>query len=90
MFINTVDTRADGETPSSREQRAAVRIIINGESGDLLLLIPKPPKGMTIDFNALEEIVTPLLKEIAKPKPKVDPREDNAPEELIRRMFQSQ
>ena len=90
MFINTVDTRADGETPSSREQRAAVRIIINGESGDLLLLIPKPPKGMTIDFNALEEIVTPLLKEIAKPKPKVDPREDNAPEELIRRMFRSQ
>lgn len=40
LRVNTVDTRADGVTPSTREARNATRI--RSQTGEHLLLIPKP------------------------------------------------
>jgi hypothetical protein len=40
LRVNTVDTRADGLTPSTREATNAARI--RAQTGEHLLLIPKP------------------------------------------------
>ncbi len=87
LFINTADRLADGTTPTSREHDAGIRIILNGESGGILVLVPKPGTGKTIDFEALKEFLRPMLEEIDQPKPDVDPRAKKAPEELMRRWF---
>jgi hypothetical protein len=90
LYINTIDTKADGIRPSTKEQASAVRIILNSKSGDILLLIPKPPKGQDIDYDAVEKIMGPLLREICEPEPEIDPRSHTAPEDLIRDMFKGQ
>jgi hypothetical protein len=41
LRVNTVDTRADGVTPSTREANNAARIRIQ-KPNDTLILIPKP------------------------------------------------
>jgi RHS repeat-associated protein len=40
LRVNTVDTRADGKTPTTREANNAVRI--RAQTGEHVLLIPKP------------------------------------------------
>lgn len=67
LHVNTVDTRADGRTPSTREGEAAARIIRNKESGDILVLLPKPPTGRTYDAKAIGEFLRPYLIEICEP-----------------------
>ncbi|MEX2615190.1 MAG: hypothetical protein WD767_03750 [Alphaproteobacteria bacterium] len=77
LYINTVDTRADG-SPTIREDGGAVRITINGETGDLLVTVPKAPPGKRIDRKAFRKFIIPILKELNEPKPDVDLREYNA------------
>jgi hypothetical protein len=87
LFINTVDVRADKVTPSTREQNAAVRIILNAENGDILVLVPKPREGETFDRKAVEKFLRPFLEELGRPKPKVDPRNSKVPQELWHRFL---
>lgn len=87
LFINTTDSRADGITLTTRERNGAIRIIVNGASGDILVTTPKPGEGQAIDLKALKEFLRPLLHEIDKPKPDIDPRDENVPEELIRQWY---
>lgn len=56
-------------TPSSREERAAVRILENSKTGDILVLLPKPPRGRVYDLDRFEDWVRPLLEEIDKDLP---------------------
>ena len=67
LLINTIDTKADRVTPSKREADAAARIIVNKESGDILVLIPKLRKDDALDTEELKKLLRPLFKEIARP-----------------------
>ena len=69
LLINTIDTRADNETPTGREERAAVRIIANSDTGDILILLPKPPRGQTYDLDRFLEWLRPHLEEIDRDLP---------------------
>ncbi len=70
LLINTVDTRADNVTLTGREERAAVRILANSETGDILILVPKPPRGQAYDRDRLLEWLRPHLEEIDRDLPK--------------------
>ena len=87
LFINTTDMNAAGTAATKREFESAVRIVLNGESGDILLLIAKPPKGRSIDLDALKEVMRPLLREIDNPAPEIDPRSHTLPEKLWHQWF---
>ena len=69
LLINTVDTRADNVTLTGREERAAVRILANSESGDILILLPKPPRGQAYDRERFLEWLRPYLEEIDRDLP---------------------
>ncbi len=69
LLINTVDTRTDNVTLTGREERAAVRILANSETGDILILIPKPPRGQAYDRDHLLEWLRPHLEEIDRDLP---------------------
>jgi hypothetical protein len=83
LHVNTIDTRADGRTPSTREQGAAERILLNKESRDILVLVPKPRKGETVDNDALERFLEPLIEELANPVSELDPGDAAAPHKVI-------
>ncbi len=70
LLINTIDTRADNMTPTTREERAAIRILANSKTGDILILLPKPPRGQTYDFDRFLEWLRPHLEEIDRDLPK--------------------
>ncbi len=69
LLINTVDTRADGVTPSSRENQAAERILRNSDTGDLLVIVPKPPRGQIYSLDHFEGWLRPILEELDKELP---------------------
>lgn len=71
-------------TPTKREQSAAKRIVENGDRGDILVLVPNPRKGESIDRSSFKEFLRPLLHEIDEPLPDVDPRDITPPEKLWR------
>ena len=64
IFINTVDTHADGKTLSAREERAAQQILINKEEDAILITIPKPGANETVDIDALEDLIEPLIRKL--------------------------
>ncbi len=66
MLINSHDPKADGVTPTGREEKAAVRIMKNKETGDILMLVPKLREGQILDCEALAKFARPLLDEIRK------------------------
>jgi len=72
IHVNTYDTRADGVTPTTREHKAAVRIMRNKSSGDVFVMIPKPKKGEKLNLVKLKEFLRPVVRELksqsAKPK----------------------
>ncbi len=69
LLINTIDTRADNVTPTTREERAAVRILANSSTGDILILLPKPPRGQDYDLDRFLEWLRPYLEEIDRELP---------------------
>lgn len=69
LLINTIDTRADNVTPTTREERAAVRILVNSNTGDILILLPKPPRGQEYDLDRFLEWLRPHLEEIDRELP---------------------
>ena len=87
LFVNTTDTNAAGTAPTKREFGSAVRIVLNGESGDILVLIGKPPNGRSLDMQALKEFLRPLLNELDNPAPKIDPRDNTQPQDLWHKWF---
>ena len=82
LHINTIDTLADNITPSAREFRAAVRIIYNLEHGHILALLPKSGEGYVPERQAFKEFLRGLMKELDKDRPKIDPRNKTAAEDL--------
>lgn len=86
LFINSVDTLADGLTETSRERNAAYRILMNGGSGDITLLVPKLFENEEFDREAMKSLLCTLIEELLEDGPKDDPRETKSPDELIRRM----
>lgn len=64
LLINTVDTRADNVTLTGREEGAAVRILRNSETGDILVTLAKPPRGHAYDLERFLEWIRPLVEEI--------------------------
>lgn len=66
LLVNSIDTRSDGRTPTTRERNSAARIIVNKETGDILVLVPKPAAGETYDRAALKEFIRPFLHEIGR------------------------
>lgn len=87
LFLNTTETKTDGTAPTRREYEAAVRVILNGEAGDSLVLVAKPPRGHSLDLEVLKEFLRPLLRELNKPAPEIDPRHTTAPETLWHEWF---
>jgi peptidoglycan hydrolase-like protein with peptidoglycan-binding domain len=77
IHVNTIDTYADNETPTSREFLAAVSIIFNLEAGHTLVLLPKSGEGWVPERKAFKEFLRPIIKELAKPIPKIEPRTSN-------------
>ncbi len=61
--------RADGITPTSREERASqiIRAKIDGENGDIYITVPKVPAGMELDEEALARRLQPYIDELARP-----------------------
>lgn len=86
LHINTVDVRADGFSESSRENQAAHRILQNGRTGDILLLVPKILPGQTVDEDYLRKVLERLVDELLGPKPEQDPREGADLNDLVRRL----
>ncbi len=67
LLINTIDTKADRVTPSKREAEAAIRIIANKNSGDILVLIGKLRNDEALDMKDIKKFLRPLFEEIARP-----------------------
>jgi hypothetical protein len=82
LHIQTVDTIANGTTPSRREYFANIRVIRNMKHGDIVVLIPKPRGGAVLDLEATREFLRPLLHELGQPVPEADPRSIKSPEDL--------
>lgn len=81
LFINTIDSRGEGDTlrPSGREARAGGRIIRNGGSGNLLLMVPKPRKGEAIDMATLKPWICLALESLLDPHSGADEGDTNVP-----------
>ena len=66
IHVNTIDTRAHWR-PTTRENDAGIRILRNMETCDVLILIPKLKKGVTLNEVALRELFDRVATEMAKP-----------------------
>jgi hypothetical protein len=86
LRINTVDPRADRLTESTREHQAGIRILRNGRSGDLLLLVPKLLPGEEVDEDYLREVLEQLIDELLGPKPEQHPNDTGDYEANTRRL----
>ena len=86
LRINTVDPRADRLTETKREHEAGIRILHNGRSGDLLLLVPKLLPGEEVDEDYLREVLEQLIDELLGPKPEHHPRDTGDYEANTRRL----
>ena len=67
IHIQSIDTWADGETPTARETRNNLRALVNKRTGDLLILVPKPKEGETFDHEVLKKFLRPYIQEIDRP-----------------------
>jgi hypothetical protein len=74
IHVNTIDTRLHSR-PTTRERDAAIRILRNMETCDVLILIPKLKKGETLNEAALSELFDLVATEMAKPSWEQDWRE---------------
>lgn len=67
IFINTIDVRADGTTPTTREATASAKIRAKiSEEGHIYIEVPKEPPGKSLDAKALGQRLIPYLEEAAK------------------------
>lgn len=66
VVVNTVDTRADGMTPTTREENGAIRLDYNMAANAILITLPKARSGQTIDFKAFESRIVPVFKDLKK------------------------
>lgn len=64
IHINTADTRADGMTLTTREKTAAIRLLYNMKKNALLITIAKAGPNETIDLDAMEKLIDPVMKGI--------------------------
>jgi len=60
----------DDADPIRREYNQAVKVYFNAESGNLFVMIPKPPAGHQLDKKELKDFLRPLVREIARPADK--------------------
>jgi hypothetical protein len=74
LDVNTVDVYADGETPTSREQKSAAQLEINQETGDITMLIPKRQPGEKLNEELHERIMTKVFDELCREWTKGDPK----------------
>lgn len=81
LLIQTIDTKADGLTPSTRERANNVRVIRNMKNGDILVLIPKLVDGEKLKHEALKKFLRPLIRELGQQKP-VDRRDSSDPDSI--------
>lgn len=82
LLIQSVDTRASGSR-TSREHGNNVRVVRNMRTGDIVVLVPKPMPGQTLNVNALRALLRPLMQELGQPVPS-DPRNNSMPEDVWR------
>lgn len=68
ILLQTIDTETDGLTPSDREWLSNVRLMYNKESGDYLVLVPKSIPIDEIDWEAFNEAMRPIVREIGRPR----------------------
>ena len=80
LHIQTVTTKANGRVPSIGEHGANIRVLKNKETDDLLVLIPKLPKGAILDVEALKQRLRPIVEELGRPASKGPGAEGIAPE----------
>lgn len=64
--VNSYTPRADGE-PDQREDIGAFKILLNKETGDILLLVRKLFPGETLDRDGLKEAMQWCLRSIRDP-----------------------
>lgn len=67
ILLQTIDTDADGLTPSAREWRSNIRLMYNKRSGDYLVLIPKSVPLDEVDWDAFDRAMRPIVREIGRP-----------------------
>lgn len=68
ILIQTVDTKADGLTPTDREWINNLRLMYNKTSGDYLILVPKGVPEDQINWEAFDQTLRPILQEIGRMK----------------------
>jgi hypothetical protein len=73
LLFNDYSAKADGFSPTGREEAAAVKVMVNKGNGDMLVMIPKPKEGFEIDDQALARAIRPILDELAKPFDRENP-----------------
>lgn len=64
VYLNSADTYADGVTLTKREENAARRMEINMEDNAVLIAIPKLRANQTVDLEALEKMLEPIIKDL--------------------------
>lgn len=64
VYLNTADTYADGVTLTTREENAAARIEYNMEDNAVLITLPKLRADQTVDIEALEKMLEPVIKDL--------------------------
>jgi hypothetical protein len=75
FYVNTADHLVDGVTLSTRERKAAERILINMEDYAALLTIPKPGADETIDMEAFGKRLESIVKDLKDfADGKIDPK----------------
>jgi hypothetical protein len=67
LLINTITTYADGWMPEKREFGSEQRILINKETGDIYLAVPKLGPEEEYDLDHAEELLEDFLVEIDRP-----------------------
>ncbi len=83
LHINTIDVKADGRTPSTREQNAAVQIMINKEDGDIVVPIPKLQRGQALSYDGLDEFLVPFIEELGRDLSEIDLNDSSPPDKQI-------
>lgn len=66
VVVNTVDTRADGMTPTTREENNAIKLDYNMKANAVLITLPKAGPDQTIDFAEFERRTLPIFKDVKK------------------------
>ncbi len=79
----TVRGNANSSTPSTREQAAAERILINKENGDIVVLIPKLQKDQGLNYDGSDEFLTDVIEELGKERSEIDPNDVTRPDNRI-------